>query len=95
MIVKCGPDGSYGIDASGRHRVPAVPITPADAVGAGDSYDAGFLWGLSSGLDFEQSMRAATVVATIYVSRLKDRYPSATEASAYEVALGGPEPSKF
>jgi hypothetical protein len=37
-------------------------------------------------------MRAATVVATIYVSRLNNRYPSAAEVSAYEFAHCGSDP---
>jgi len=92
VIVKRGADGSYGLDDAGRHRVPAPAITPADAVGAGDSYDAGFIWGLSRGLDFYQSMSTATAVATIYVSRLEDRYPSPTEVLASQQVPSVPAP---
>jgi sugar/nucleoside kinase (ribokinase family) len=95
VIIKCGADGSYGLDGDGHHRVPAMTITPADAVGAGDSYDAGFLWGLWRGLGFEQSMSAATAVATIYVSRLENRYPKPVEVSAFKAAYSVPAPGAF
>lgn len=93
VIVKCGSDGSYGLDASGRHRVPARAVTPADAVGAGDSYDAGFLWGLSNGLDFERAMEMATAVATLYITRLENRYPSPADVSVAEAGRTAREPT--
>jgi ribokinase len=83
VIVKCGAEGSYGLDDSGRHRVRALDVRPADAVGAGDSYDAGFLWGLSRGLSFEQAMVTGTAAASIYVERSHDRYPGADELAAF------------
>lgn len=86
VIVKCGADGSYGLDDSGPHHVRALAVTPADAVGAGDSYDAGFIWGLRRGLPFERAMVTATVVSSIYISRAENRYPSAAEAYALEAA---------
>jgi sugar/nucleoside kinase (ribokinase family) len=94
VIVKCGADGSYGLDATGRHRVPAAAVTPADAVGAGDSYDAGLLSGLVRGLPFDECMSVATAVATIYVGRRENRYPSPAEVSAFLAAhaLSGTAP---
>jgi sugar/nucleoside kinase (ribokinase family) len=92
VIVKCGSEGSYGLDDSGLHRVPALPVVAADAVGAGDSYDAGFIWGLRRGLSFPRAMSAATAVASIYVSRSEGRFPSAAEAYALETA-GADAPS--
>jgi sugar/nucleoside kinase (ribokinase family) len=88
VIVKCGSDGSYGLDADGQHRAPADAVTPADAVGAGDSYDAGLIWGLVRGLGFEACMSAATAVATIYVGRREHRYPGPKEVAAYLAAHG-------
>ena len=83
VIVKCGAEGSYGLDHDRRHRVHAIPVTSADAVGAGDAYDAGFVWGLVHGRSFEQCMFAGTVVATIYVGRSENRYPTAADVAAF------------
>jgi sugar/nucleoside kinase (ribokinase family) len=51
VVVKLGADGALAAAPGGKlARIPAVPgVRPADAVGAGDSFDAGFLaatvWG--------------------------------------------------
>ncbi|MCB9451187.1 MAG: carbohydrate kinase family protein [Anaerolineaceae bacterium] len=44
VIVKQGADGAtlYRKDTPPLH-VPAIPVTPVDTTGAGDSFDAGFL----------------------------------------------------
>ncbi|HEX6449752.1 MAG TPA: carbohydrate kinase family protein [Trebonia sp.] len=51
VVVKLGAEGALACFPDGQlHRVPAVPdVTPVDTVGAGDSFDAGYLaatlWG--------------------------------------------------
>jgi sugar/nucleoside kinase (ribokinase family) len=43
VAVKCGKRGALVQNAGHRWSVPAEPVTPLDTVGAGDSFDAGFL----------------------------------------------------
>jgi sugar/nucleoside kinase (ribokinase family) len=43
VAVKCGKRGSLVQKGSKRWEVPANPVTPVDTIGAGDSFDAGFL----------------------------------------------------
>jgi sugar/nucleoside kinase (ribokinase family) len=43
VAVKCGKRGSLVQKASQRWSIPAEPVTPVDTIGAGDSFDAGFL----------------------------------------------------
>jgi sugar/nucleoside kinase (ribokinase family) len=44
VVVKRGPDGALAATADGRvARCPAIPVEPIDTIGAGDSFDAGFL----------------------------------------------------
>ncbi len=43
VAVKCGKRGALVQAASHRWLVPAEPVTPVDTIGAGDSFDAGFL----------------------------------------------------
>jgi glucosamine 6-phosphate synthetase-like amidotransferase/phosphosugar isomerase protein len=43
VAVKCGKRGSLVQAGGKRWLVPAEPVTPVDTIGAGDSYDAGFL----------------------------------------------------
>lgn len=59
VAIKRGPQGAYVAD---RDRAVAVPVAPAervvDTVGAGDSFDAGFIAGWLRGLPME---RCATI----------------------------------
>ncbi|MGA2046145.1 MAG: carbohydrate kinase family protein [Terracidiphilus sp.] len=43
VAIKCGKRGSLVEKAGRRWFVPALPVTPVDTIGAGDSFDAGFL----------------------------------------------------
>lgn len=51
-VVKCGAKGCIVADRMGVQKVPAVPVqTCVDTTGAGDSFAAGFLYGVSRGWD--------------------------------------------
>ena len=55
VIIKCGKKGCYIYDKDGGRYVPAVEgIVPVDTTGAGDSFAAGFVYGLSEGWPIEQ-----------------------------------------
>ncbi len=43
VAVKCGKRGALVQKGGRRWEVPANPVTPVDTIGAGDSFDAGFL----------------------------------------------------
>lgn len=43
VAVKCGKRGALVQSAGRRSLVPAESVTPLDTIGAGDSFDAGFL----------------------------------------------------
>jgi sugar/nucleoside kinase (ribokinase family) len=51
VVVKIGSRGAVAIRDGHRFTVPAVPITVLDPVGAGDSFDAGFLHQFLRGAD--------------------------------------------
>jgi sugar/nucleoside kinase (ribokinase family) len=55
-VVKCGVDGALALVEDRLVRVAAVTAGVADAVGAGDSFDAGFLAGWLTGRDVEASL---------------------------------------
>ena len=43
VVVKMGASGAIAIRDGHRFNAPAVPVTVIDPIGAGDSFDAGFL----------------------------------------------------
>ena len=42
-IVKCGRSGAILQQGSRREQIPGFPVEAVDTIGAGDSFDAGFL----------------------------------------------------
>ncbi len=51
VVVKMGADGATAIHDGRRFSAPAVPVSVMDAVGAGDSFNAGFLHQFLRGSD--------------------------------------------
>lgn len=43
VVVKCGQSGALVAQRGERTRVPGIKVTPKDTIGAGDSFNAGFL----------------------------------------------------
>jgi sugar/nucleoside kinase (ribokinase family) len=46
VAIKCGADGGLAASGADRSAAPALPSPFVDAVGAGDSFDAGFVCGM-------------------------------------------------
>src|SRR5713101_540061 len=51
VVVKLGANGAIAIRDGHRFSAPAVPVTVIDSIGAGDSFDAGFLHQFLRGAD--------------------------------------------
>jgi len=82
LAVKLGPQGALGIRGGVRARVPSIPVDLVDAVGAGDSFDAGFLYAYLNHWDLERSLRLACVCGALSVRRAggTDGQPTLEEA---------------
>jgi sugar/nucleoside kinase (ribokinase family) len=59
IVVKRGADGCLLVTPEGRESVPAYPIEVADTVGAGDCFNAGFLYGTARGWSLTDCARLA------------------------------------
>jgi sugar/nucleoside kinase (ribokinase family) len=44
-VVKSGAEGAATLDGTAVLRAPALNIVPVDTIGAGDSFDAGYIYG--------------------------------------------------
>jgi sugar/nucleoside kinase (ribokinase family) len=66
VVVKCGSRGAFGVSGGRVVNVKAFKIEPVDTTGAGDSFDAGFIYYfVHKGRDFEESVKFANAVGAL------------------------------
>lgn len=66
VIIKCGSQGSIGIMEEQIVRSEAFKVKVIDTTGAGDSFDAGFIYYfVHKNKDFEESIRFANAVGAL------------------------------
>ena len=73
--MKCGKNGAVVQAESKRIIVPGVPVTPIDTIGAGDSFNSGFLFAFLRGASYEEAARAGNITGALSTLR-----PGGTEA---------------
>jgi len=65
VAVKDGANGGLAVDGEVTIRAAAEPIDVADAIGAGDAFDAGFLVGRLLGEPLERCLRLAVACGSL------------------------------
>jgi sugar/nucleoside kinase (ribokinase family) len=65
LAVKMGTNGGLAFDGESFYRVPIVPVEVVDTVGAGDSFDAGFLYGFLQGWPLERSLKFGVICGSL------------------------------
>ncbi len=65
VVVKRSGEGSSSYSSSGRIDCPAFPVSVVDTTGAGDSFDAGYLFGALAGLDEIERLRLGNACGAI------------------------------
>ncbi len=65
VAVKLGPEGALGVREGRMVRVSSIPVTVVDTVGAGDTFNAGFLYGFLHDWPLEKSLRLAAVCGAL------------------------------
>ncbi len=63
VLLKMGADGAYLATSEGRTRIPAYPVVPVDATGAGDTFCGAFLARVLARDGLEAAARYAVVAA--------------------------------
>src|SRR5688572_14314115 len=83
--IKLGAEGALGVCNGEKVRVASIPVDVVDAVGAGDSFDAGFMYGYLNGWSLEQSLRLACVCGALSTQRAggTDGQPTMDEARKF------------
>lgn len=64
-IVKCGAQGALARDGSAVVRADALRAVTVDTIGAGDSFDAGFVYGHLQGWPFDRSLAFAAACGSL------------------------------
>lgn len=75
LVVKLGPEGSLAMRGSQRVTCPSRKVVPVDTVGAGDSFDAGFLREFVRGADLQKCLTSGNLSGAFSTTK-----PGGTEA---------------
>lgn len=91
VVVKRGGQGAHARCGATVCDVGALPIEVKDTVGAGDTFNAGFLAAHIRGGSLAAAMTLGSAVAGIYCSRTHSRFPSLAEAESRGAELAASE----
>ena len=85
LAIKLGAEGALGVCGGERVRVASIPVKVVDTIGAGDSFDAGFLYGYLNGWSFEKSLQLGCICGGLSTQRAggTDGQPTLKEALAF------------
>lgn len=65
VVVKRGADGAAARHGAETMQVESIPVTPVDTTGAGDSFDAGFIYGYLNQWNMAQALRMGCVCGAL------------------------------
>lgn len=88
VVIKRGTEGAQATLDGQTFSAAAVPVVPVDAVGAGDSFAAGYLAARSFGMPGAERLRWATVAAAFTVGGPSDwqSLPTRAELEAFDAS---------
>ncbi|MEH6946646.1 sugar kinase [Bacillus sp. JJ634] len=72
LVIKDGANGSKLYTNGVWHRKEAFPVIPVDTVGAGDGFDAGYIYGYLHDLSIEERLAFANGVGALVTTVLGD-----------------------
>ena len=68
-VIKCGPEGVIAKRGKNHFHAPAIAVQPVDTVGAGDSFNAGFLHKFILRCNLEECLEYGNAVAALSTTR--------------------------
>ncbi len=69
LAIKLGAEGALGTSAGEKVKVASIPVDVVDTVGAGDSFDAGFLYGYLNRWPLERSLQLGCICGGLSTQR--------------------------
>jgi ribokinase len=73
LVVKTGPRGAIGVQGDRQFNCPAPPATIFDTIGAGDSFNAGYLLARLNGCELPEALAAGCNSASAIIARFPRR----------------------
>lgn len=70
IVLKQGKRGATAYDHHHREHVAALPVTPVDTTGAGDSFDAGFLFRYTQAAPLTECLQYGAVCGALSTTRV-------------------------
>jgi sugar/nucleoside kinase (ribokinase family) len=65
LAMKLGAQGALGMRCEQKAHIASLKVEVVDTIGAGDSFDAGFLYGWLKGWDFERALRLGVICGSL------------------------------
>jgi sugar/nucleoside kinase (ribokinase family) len=65
IVVKCGANGALVQDGNIRQHVPGLSVIPVDTIGAGDSFNAGFISAYLRGASLIEAARMGNITGAL------------------------------
>ena len=83
--IKLGADGAIACNGEVVNRSSSIPVNVVDTVGAGDTFDAGFMYGYLNDWPLEKSLRLACVCGAMSTQKAggTEGQPTLEEAMKY------------
>lgn len=87
ITVKLGADGALACKSGEISRSKSIPVQVKDTVGAGDSFDAGFIYGYLDQWPIEKSLRLACVCGALSTQKAggTDGQPTLSETLKFGI----------
>jgi sugar/nucleoside kinase (ribokinase family) len=92
LVVKQGRRGAMACDAGRRLASPAVDVDVVDAVGAGDSFNAGFLHGYLQGWELERCLQLGNIAGAFSTTAMGGTLAFRDRAALAEIMARHGEP---
>jgi sugar/nucleoside kinase (ribokinase family) len=85
LAVKLGEAGALGVRAGQTIQVASIPVNVVDTVGAGDSFDAGFLFGYLHNWELKEALQLACACGALSTQKAggTEGQPTLDEAMVY------------
>ena len=60
-----GAEGGLALTCDTQFRSPAIPVDVVDTVGAGDTFDAGFVYGYLQGWSLDKALKLGIICGSL------------------------------